>query len=224
MENDNNRQIDQIETTTPQQEPHVVIEKRGSNNLAILAISAGAVVGLYLVLAFVSGTWPFSEEKVTNFEECVAAGNPVMESFPRQCRTKDGRLFMEEVDGNQDSDTGMREVSRTSEAINYSGTLEVSGEFLLRNEGLAPETIFFFPDESSKAKFANLSTFTFKNFNDAARSLDVMPGISCSFRGQATIIIRDYTQLLIGGEVVDLTTLERVVRADRPIKDCWDRF
>jgi eight-cysteine-cluster-containing protein len=34
---------------------------------------------------------------ITSFEECVAAGNPVMESYPRQCRTKDGVLFVEEV-------------------------------------------------------------------------------------------------------------------------------
>lgn len=31
---------------------------------------------------------------VTSFEECVAAGNPVMESYPEQCRTADGRLFV----------------------------------------------------------------------------------------------------------------------------------
>ena len=34
---------------------------------------------------------------VTNFDECVAAGNPVMESYPRQCRTEDGRVFVEDV-------------------------------------------------------------------------------------------------------------------------------
>ncbi len=31
---------------------------------------------------------------VTNFEECVAAGNPVMESYPRQCRAT-GQTFVE---------------------------------------------------------------------------------------------------------------------------------
>ena len=34
---------------------------------------------------------------ISNFEECAQAGNPVMESYPRQCRTQDGRVFMEEV-------------------------------------------------------------------------------------------------------------------------------
>ncbi len=32
---------------------------------------------------------------ITNFEECIAAGNPAMESYPRQCRTKDGQHFVE---------------------------------------------------------------------------------------------------------------------------------
>ena len=34
--------------------------------------------------------------KVTNFDECVKAGYDVMESDPRQCRTKDGQTFTEE--------------------------------------------------------------------------------------------------------------------------------
>ncbi len=32
-----------------------------------------------------------------NFVECAASGNPVMESYPRQCRTQNGQLFVEEV-------------------------------------------------------------------------------------------------------------------------------
>ena len=35
--------------------------------------------------------------KVSSFEDCVAAGNPVMESYPRQCRSADGQLFVEDV-------------------------------------------------------------------------------------------------------------------------------
>jgi hypothetical protein len=37
------------------------------------------------------------ESTVESFEECVAAGNPVMESYPRQCRTDDGKSFVESV-------------------------------------------------------------------------------------------------------------------------------
>lgn len=35
--------------------------------------------------------------KVTSFEQCVAEGNPVMESYPRQCRSQAGDLFVEEI-------------------------------------------------------------------------------------------------------------------------------
>lgn len=34
---------------------------------------------------------------VSSFEECAKAGYPVMESYPRQCKTPDGRTFAEEV-------------------------------------------------------------------------------------------------------------------------------
>jgi len=33
---------------------------------------------------------------ITNFEECAAAGNPIMESYPRQCRAN-GQTFVEEL-------------------------------------------------------------------------------------------------------------------------------
>lgn len=34
---------------------------------------------------------------ITNFEECIAAGNPAMESYPRQCRAND-ITFVEEIE------------------------------------------------------------------------------------------------------------------------------
>lgn len=34
---------------------------------------------------------------IFDFETCVQAGYPVMESFPRQCRTNDNRVFVENL-------------------------------------------------------------------------------------------------------------------------------
>lgn len=34
---------------------------------------------------------------IDNFEECVAAGYPVLESYPEQCRTRDGRTFTKDI-------------------------------------------------------------------------------------------------------------------------------
>lgn len=39
-------------------------------------------------------------KNISNYEECVKAGNIVLESYPPQCRTKDGRSFSEEI-GNE---------------------------------------------------------------------------------------------------------------------------
>ena len=35
--------------------------------------------------------------EINSFEDCVSAGNPVMESHPRQCRTADGKHFVEKI-------------------------------------------------------------------------------------------------------------------------------
>ena len=34
---------------------------------------------------------------INSFEDCVSAGNPIMESYPRQCRTENGKHFVEEI-------------------------------------------------------------------------------------------------------------------------------
>jgi uncharacterized protein YceK len=52
---------------------------------------------LFAVTLIISGCASVKLPQITNFEECVAAGNPVMESYPRQCRA-DGQTFVEEVE------------------------------------------------------------------------------------------------------------------------------
>lgn len=43
------------------------------------------------------------ENEMTSFEECAAAGNPIMESYPRQCRAG-GKLFVEDIDVEPEED------------------------------------------------------------------------------------------------------------------------
>lgn len=60
-----------------------------------LGIALASVVVFVGVL--VSGVMHQSRtSSVSNFDECVAAGNPVMESYPEQCMTRDGRNFVNE--------------------------------------------------------------------------------------------------------------------------------
>jgi len=55
---------------------------------------------IFLAFIFTLGgvmTMPSIPSMINSFEECVAAGNPVMESYPRQCRTQDGKHFVESL-------------------------------------------------------------------------------------------------------------------------------
>lgn len=65
--------------------------------VAFIAVIAAGMVG---------AAWWYSEKSeeidqveqalISNFEECAAAGNPVMESYPRQCRAND-KTFVEDI-------------------------------------------------------------------------------------------------------------------------------
>lgn len=60
----------------------------------VLALILVLFVGVVGVVVFV-GT-PGTNSDVTSFDECVALGNPVMESYPRQCR-HNGVTFVEDI-------------------------------------------------------------------------------------------------------------------------------
>ena len=61
----------------------------------------GIIIALLLFFVVGIGTYLFitAQTGITNFEECIAAGNPAMESYPRQCRAN-GQTFVEFIDGN----------------------------------------------------------------------------------------------------------------------------
>ena len=62
-----------------------------------LAIMLALVLGM--VLPGCSFTKPDGNaSQVKTFDQCAAAGYPVMESYPRQCRTPDGRTFVSDKD------------------------------------------------------------------------------------------------------------------------------
>jgi len=54
------------------------------------------IISTLVFASFIAGCGPEPLE-IDSFEECVAAGNPVMESYPAQCRHGD-RTFTEEID------------------------------------------------------------------------------------------------------------------------------
>ena len=63
-------------------------------SLAIVLVLVGMGVGYYL--GFDHGYE--KNREINTFEECAEAGYPIMESFPEQCRTPDGRNFVRVID------------------------------------------------------------------------------------------------------------------------------
>lgn len=64
------------------------------NKPVMYAIIALVVIGLGLWLVMPRGA---EAPTVLSFEDCEEAGYPVMESYPRQCKTPDGRTYAEEI-------------------------------------------------------------------------------------------------------------------------------
>ena len=64
---------------------------------------------------------------ITNFEECVAAGFAVMESYPRQCRDGEGNLFIEDI-GNELEKIDLIRIDNPRPNQQVSSPLEISGE------------------------------------------------------------------------------------------------
>ncbi len=63
----------------------------------VFLVAIVALIGVSLL--FFKNSLPVEEIKsVTSFDECVAEGNLIMESYPRQCRSQNGELFVENIE------------------------------------------------------------------------------------------------------------------------------
>jgi hypothetical protein len=76
-------------------------EIRNKGNLKGMLLLGSAIFALLLVFVIVALFITARNQEIANnvnsFDECVAAGNPIMESYPRKCSTRDGKLFVEEL-------------------------------------------------------------------------------------------------------------------------------
>ncbi|HEY4516919.1 MAG TPA: Gmad2 immunoglobulin-like domain-containing protein [Candidatus Paceibacterota bacterium] len=90
------------------------------------------VVGFLLLLVSI-GVYFLTKEKsspqvmVVTFAECVAAGNSVMESYPRQCASKDGQHFTEDLGNTVEKENLIRLASpRPNDVV--ESPLKLTGE------------------------------------------------------------------------------------------------
>lgn len=68
------------------------------NNLN--STSENTIMGIIILIAIIFTFYiDMPSESITNFEECISAGNPAMESYPRQCRDPiSDKTFREVID------------------------------------------------------------------------------------------------------------------------------
>ena len=73
--------------------------KRNRILFVVVALLVAGVVG------FFGGTY-FRKPPVNSFEECQQAGYPIMESYPEQCQTPDGKHFTRVIPNRKVTMTG----------------------------------------------------------------------------------------------------------------------
>ncbi|MEK7612244.1 MAG: GerMN domain-containing protein [Patescibacteria group bacterium] len=91
-------------------------------SIALLLLLAGIIFwGVYAL-------GDYSESKdITSFEACVAAGYPIMESYPRQCKRPDGTTFTESI-GNELEKTNLIKITNPRPNEVVTSPLSITGE------------------------------------------------------------------------------------------------
>lgn len=88
------------------------------------------IIGIAVVAVLAYAAFAFDivyKDKIDDFATCAAAGNPVMESYPRQCRDKEGNLYVEEV-ANEPSGNAMIEVTSPASGSLVASPVSITGK------------------------------------------------------------------------------------------------
>lgn len=93
-------------------------------SIIFIAIIATGLLGILAWQNWFGSQKP--KTAITNFEECVAAGNAVMESYPRQCRAG-GELFVEHI-GNVNEKADLIRLTTPRPNATIKSPLIVKGE------------------------------------------------------------------------------------------------
>ena len=62
---------------------------------------------------------------INSYEECVAAGYPIMESYPEQCKTPDGRTFVRVI-AQKELAFGTQATLAVNESVKFNDGLSVT--------------------------------------------------------------------------------------------------
>ncbi len=91
--------------------------------IIVLVILAGIAV----IISLNCKTCKEPAAAVNSFEECIDRGYPVLESYPRQCKTPEGKTFSEDI-GNELEKQDLIRVNEPRPNELIRSPLEISGE------------------------------------------------------------------------------------------------
>lgn len=61
----------------------------------IIAVISAVIIFIGIVLWY--GMYVPNNKTITNYEECAAAGHPILDSYPEQCRAPGGKTYKHEI-------------------------------------------------------------------------------------------------------------------------------
>lgn len=113
------------------------------------------IIAVFVVL-LIAGifVWKYQKtskvQSISTFEECAQAGYPIMESYPEQCRTPDGRNFTKHVSVQSDTqqetidEIGLsfqhpKDLVFRKEIADNAGSIRTAGFFLTKGSENNPE-------------------------------------------------------------------------------------
>lgn len=94
--------------------------------LIILALFFAGIIGS--IIRTIDSHNVAHDTSVVDFSTCVQAGNPIMESYPRQCNTQAGQHFVEDIEGSSILPNGNSEPAASCVRAGCSGELCVKKE------------------------------------------------------------------------------------------------
>jgi len=93
----------------------------------IIALILTIVVGYLAVTIYKNQTDTTPATVITSYEQCVAAGYPIMESYPEQCAVPNGPTFTRQIEGVPSDDGDNQASERAISLYYYNETLDTDG-------------------------------------------------------------------------------------------------
>jgi hypothetical protein len=143
----------------------------------------GGLVGcLLLVICILAGGLIFlivnknatPAKQINSYEDCAAAGYPILESYPEQCRTPDGRSFTRELTEEEQEALRPEEPTPSPTPAPTSTTLEVRVYFS-GNDSIEDPTYTVAVDRESNR--TDIATFTIEELIDGPTATEELVGL-----------------------------------------------